>query len=278
MSEAKRFGRRQYYVDEAGDGNVFNRKGRALVGTPGCSRFFMLGFLDVLDSQSLAAELEKLRAKLLADPYFKGVPSMQPESKKTALGFHAKDDLPEVRKEVFDLLKNRPDLRFFAVVKDKFKVLEYALQRKQGDPGYNYHPNELYDFLTRRIFKQHLHKADHYQIFFAMRGNKPRNHVLRQSIEIAQQRFMTQYKVQDTATLEVVPSKSHQVTCLQATDYFLWALQRFYERSEDRYLELLWPSFRLVQGLDDTRNKGYGEYYYKNRPLTLAALNRVTEK
>jgi hypothetical protein len=40
----------------------------------------------------------------LADPYFKGVPSMQADAKKTALFFHAKDDLPEVRREVFRVL------------------------------------------------------------------------------------------------------------------------------------------------------------------------------
>jgi hypothetical protein len=62
---------------------------------------------------------------------------------------------------------------------------------------------------------------------------------------------------------------------LQVTDYFLWALQRLYERREDRYLELLWPSFCLVHDLDDTRDKTYGVYYTKKKPLTLAALEEL---
>ena len=33
-----------------------------------------------------------------------------------------------------------------------------------------------------------------------------------------------------------------------------WALQRLYERREDRYVELLWPSFGVVHDLDDTRH------------------------
>ncbi len=94
---------RHYFVDEAGDGTLFNKRGRIIVGTEGCSRFFILGLLDVLGPESLAREMEELRARLLADPYFKGVPSMQPEAKKTALAFHAKDDVPEVRREVFYL-------------------------------------------------------------------------------------------------------------------------------------------------------------------------------
>jgi len=75
---------RHYFVDEAGDGTLFNRRGRIIVGTGGCSRFFILGLLDVSDPESLAREMEELRAHLLADPYFKGVPSMQPEAKKNA--------------------------------------------------------------------------------------------------------------------------------------------------------------------------------------------------
>ena len=66
----------------------------------------------------LRKDLRKLRAELLADPYFRDVPSMQPESRKTAILFHAKDDRPEVRREVFKLLL-RHDIKFYAVVRNK---------------------------------------------------------------------------------------------------------------------------------------------------------------
>jgi hypothetical protein len=62
---------RHYFVDEAGDGTLFNSKGKILIGTEGCSRFFILGLLDVLEPEFLAKNLEELRASLLADPYFK---------------------------------------------------------------------------------------------------------------------------------------------------------------------------------------------------------------
>ena len=130
---------RHYFVDEAGDGFLFDEAGRVRVGTPGCSHYFILGVLDVPNPTSLAHDLEQLRLGLLGDPYFKKVPSMQPEQKKTALAFHAKNDVPEVRRE-------------------------------------------------------------------------------------------------------------------------------------DRYVELLWPSFSVVHDLDDTRRNLYGEYYTKGKPLTSAAL------
>jgi len=89
-----------YFVDESGDPTLFDSRGRTLVGRPGCSRFFILGLLEVKDSTGLSKRLSELRAMLLSDPYFKGVPSMQRETNKTAVAFHAKDDLPEVRRKV----------------------------------------------------------------------------------------------------------------------------------------------------------------------------------
>ena len=55
---------------------------------PGARYVFRLDGRDVADPASLATELTELRLRLLADPYFQGVPSMQPEEKKTALAFH----------------------------------------------------------------------------------------------------------------------------------------------------------------------------------------------
>ena len=59
---------------------------------------------------------------------------------------------------------------------------------------------------------------------------------------------------------------------LQAVDYFIWALQRLYERGEDRYLVYLWQAFGLVHDMDDTRETHYGVYYTQNKPLTAETL------
>lgn len=262
---------RHYFVDEAGDGTLFNTFGCIIVGTEGCSHFFILGLLDVSEPEALSHEMEELRAQLLADPYFKGVPSMQPETKKTALAFHAKDDIPEVRREVFNLLL-RHKLRFFAIVRDKRKVVEYVRQRNERDPLYRYNPNELYDYLVRRLFKNLLHKDDEYNIHFARRGKADRTAALRHALETARQRFSTQSGISCSAPIHVIPSTPPVCAGLQAVDYFLWALQRLYERREDRYVGLLWPAFRLVHDLDDTRQAKYGVYYSRKKPLKLAAL------
>ena len=109
----------------------------------------MLGLLDVPDPARLQRAFDDLRTQLLDDPYFKDVPSMRPDGRKTALAFHAKDDFPEVRREVFSLLRRTEGLRFFAVVTDKWRVLDYVRQQNERNSVYRYHPNELYDYLIR---------------------------------------------------------------------------------------------------------------------------------
>jgi Protein of unknown function (DUF3800) len=263
---------RYYFVDEAGDGTLFDARGRMLIGEQGVSRYFILGVLDVPDPDLLYTELEELRKNLLADSYFKKVPSMQPEARKTTLMFHAKDDVPEVRREVFALLQ-RHEFRFMAVVRNKERVLGYVMRRNAVDLSYRYSPNELYDFMVRVLFKNLLHQDERYEIYFSKRWGQDRTDALKQALQIARERFAQQWGKQPSSTVNVTPQKPQDIGGLQAVDYFLWSLQRFYERREDRYLELLWSSFRLVHDLDDTRKTPYGVYYTRKKPLTFAALD-----
>ena len=264
---------RCYFVDEAGDPNLFNRRKRIIVGKPGCSSFFVLGLLDIEDSEALAGDLAALREKLLADPYFKDVPSFQPRSRKTATGFHAKDDLPEVRREVYRILIRHP-MKFFAVVRDKQTVVSYVRQRNERDASYRYQPNELYDYLVRRLFRDRLHKDDGYRIVFARRGASDRTAALRNALEAARRNFEEKYGVIGEAPIKVMAMAARRSAGLQAVDYFLWALQRAYERGEPRYIEYVWQRVSLVHDIDDTREKPYGEYYSKTRPMDIKAIKR----
>lgn len=266
--------RKQYFVDEAGDPTLFGARGKVLVGRDGCSRYFILGLADSEEPLRLTADLAALQARLIADPYFKDVPSMQSEQRKTALFFHAKDDLPEARREVFGLLQ-RHSIRFSAVVRDKLAILAYVRRRNEADPVYRYRPNELYDFMVRRLFKERLHKYGAYRVWFARRGRADRTEALIRALDIARQRFAEEQGIAVNVAIEVVPASPIQEGALQAVDYFLWALQRTFEKHEDRFLRLLWPQCSLVIDADDSREKGYGRYYTKQRPLTAAALKEA---
>lgn len=75
------------------------------------------------------------------------------------------------------------------------------------------------------------------------------------------------------------------VVGLQAVDYFLWALQRFYERGEERYVQLIWPQTTMVCDLDaeplEPACKGdtkCGVTYNETRPLSLATRAGVVKR
>jgi hypothetical protein len=258
-----------YFVDEAGDPTLFDAKGRELPGQEGCSKFFMLGVLQVPDPMALGLELNELRSALLADPYFRHVPSMQLAQRKTALIFHAKDDLAEVRREVFRVLL-RHELQFFAVVRDKQRVLADVRQRNLNEVQYRYHPNELYDSLVSRLFKNRLHLSPEVDVCFAARGKSDRSAALRYALDKARSRFETQWARPVATAICARQSTPARDVALQAVDYFLWALQRFYERNESRYVELIWPQVGLVHAVDEIDQAAYGVYYTKKKPLVVS--------
>jgi len=268
------------FVDEAGDPTLFANRRRSIVGTEGCSRYFILGKLEVDDPIGLGQRLTALRAELMANPYFNGVPSFDPARGKTAVAFHAKDDLPEVRFEVLKLLAGEGDaLRFYAVVCDKERVLADVLRRNVAEPGYRYHHNELYDGLMRSLFGKFHRLADSYDVCVARRGQSDRNEAIRAAIDHAERDFMTKFGFgrggDDAWTMRVSTPKSD--ACLQAADYFLWAVQRFYEprvdaqtgasKQDERFLKLIWPQVGEIHDLHF--GASHGTFFNRQKPLSL---------
>lgn len=265
-----------YFVDEAGDTTLFSRHGKEGLGADGVSRFFIVGRLEVDDAPALEADLDGLRAELLADPLLNSVPSMQPERQKTALFFHAKDDVPEVRLQVFRVLRQH-GVRFSAVVKDKAVLLESVRARQAGDSGYRYRADghELYDSMMRSLFGRVGRFGHHRHITFAVRGNKPRTHLLTNVLTEVEQEFERQFGLAPHTGTTVHSGFPWDHAGLQACDYFLWALQRFYERGEDRFLAAMWPQFVEVIDLDLPAPKQRGKprgntvIFNEEHPLTV---------
>ena len=155
----------------------------------------------------------------MADPYFAGVPSMSPKQRKTARMFHAKDDVAEVRREVFKLLLDF-DVRFYAVVRDKQVIAEKVQAHNLKSAGYRYHPNQLYDRCVPPLFEGRLHQHDSYRIVFAKRGSSDRTEAFELGLLEAKKKFRMKHGIESASPIEVMASDPARVTCLQAVDYF----------------------------------------------------------
>lgn len=162
---------------------------------------------------------------------------------KTARFFHACNDLPEVRREVFKLLL-KSETKVQVVIRHKIKLAEDA-KKKFKESGIKITANNIYDDLIKRLFRNLLHKADENHIVVARRGKTGRLHALTDSIEKAKKNFEKKWNI----------ANPHEYAGLQVVDYYLWALQRLYERHEKRFFNMLSSHYRLIMDLDDTRNK-----------------------
>ncbi len=262
-----------YFVDEAGDGTLFNKRKRVVLGREGCSNYFILGALEVAEPKLLHNALEALRAELQSDPYLSKIPSLQPQRRKTSVAFHAKDDCAEVRREVYRTLMQH-EMRFFAVVRDKATIAAKVQEHNKRKPTYRYHPNQLYDRCVSRLFKERLHKEESYAILFSRRGNRSRTAALQSAIELARNNLRSSWGIEATSPIEIIAASPAEAGGLQAVDYLLWALQRLYERGEDRYWDYVAAKASLVHDVDDIRVNGYGVYYTKKNPLKMENLKK----
>lgn len=265
---------RYFFVDEAGDLSLFDKRGRSLYGVPGASRCFMVGFAEIPEPDRIGERLEQLRVQLLQDPYFAGVPSMRPETRRTAIAFHAKDDPAEVRREVFRSLPEF-DARVFVAIRRKERLTQ-DFRAHFGRTGAKRGADSVYDQLVTLIFENRLHQANRNRILFARRGKSDRNAALTSAIELSKLKFERKWRKgidRPTTISSAYPSESPG---LQVVDYYLWALQRKVEQGEGRFFELLRQQFKLIIDVDDTRRQPYGEYYSSSYPLTQERMMPVT--
>ena len=262
-----------HFIDEAGDLSLFNRHKQVVVGQEGVSNYFMVGAAFVPDPTALDDKLGALRRDLLADPLLNRIPSLAPTRKKTALAFHAKDDAAEVRYQVFKLLSSL-DLKIFVAVRTKRVLAEEA--KALFRYGRRMSENEIYYSLVSRLLRDRLHLAVSNIVVVARRGTKDRKDALTGAVRRAQTNFQAKWGLRDFGPCATSTAYPHEAGGLQAIDYFLWALQRLYERRDDRYFAPLSHHYRVIMDLDDQRRRDYGEWYSDANPLTLERLEPVT--
>jgi hypothetical protein len=251
-----------YFVDEAGDPAVFGRRGKVLVGTPGTSLAFMIGVCELPDPAGARAVLDKLRSDLLTDPYLRGIPSMQPAAGKTARFFHAKDDCPEVRREVFRVL---PALgpKMMIAIRRKSHLLDLARA------GARLTDTTIYHDTISRASKNLLHHADEVRVVVANRGNSTRNAPLLKCLQDSRDKFNRRWDTDHKQPIRITIGSPSDHAGLQVADYLLWAVQRLYSAGEDRFFNAVSETFSLVHDIDDTRSKNYGVFYTARNPLRL---------
>ncbi|MDR6803231.1 hypothetical protein J2Y45_000501 [Dyadobacter sp. BE34] len=258
--------KRHRFLDEAGDTTFYGKGKVPIVGQQGVSKCFILGMLKINEP------LEKVREKILSlqeaiekDPYFGQVSSIEKRKAKGGFYIHAKEDIPEIRRMAFQLIKTI-NCRFEAIVARKMYVV---YERK-----HNGTEAEFYADLLSHLLKNKLNKYDKLVLNIAKRSKCTTHANLQKGLNKSVERSIMRNPVgaNDCEVVFNVQAPTSE-PILNIADYFCWAIQRVFEKGETRFYDFISDKISQVIDVYDFDNfrqpKGKsGAHYGKRRKLT----------
>ncbi len=260
MGDIKEYHR---FLDEAGDTTFYGKGKMPIIGSEGVSNTFILGMIKIKQPiNELRNSIFEKQAEISQSTYYKNIPSVLKRIEKGGFYFHAKDDLPEIRKEFFDFIL-KIDFSFEAVVARKIIGI---YERKHNGKG-----NEFYADLLSHLLKNKLTKHPKLILNIAQRKSSTEY----QNLQLALQKAIVRYKSKDNekeiaskVNFNVQPFTVEPIFAI--ADYCCWAVQRVFEKGETRFYDYLQDKISLVVDLyDSTKFRGNKNYYNKKNPLTI---------
>lgn len=240
-----------YFVDESGDPTFYDHHGNLIVGQEGCSPILILGFVETQFPEPVRRSILDLQKTIVDDPYFQDFPSI----KKTAVAFHAKDDLPEIRYEFFKLLAQQ-DFQAQVVVARKIeRVFRNAFHARE---------NDYYDHLVTELFQKVLHRYQMNHIYFSKRGSRDRQSPLIKALKRGTAKLETRHSATVGTKYSFQAQTPQGEPILSAIDYINWAVYRAFTRGDMGYYRVIENKIRLLVDLYDVANYPRNWYSRKN--------------
>jgi hypothetical protein len=275
------------FLDEAGDCTFYGKKKKNILGTEGVSNCFILGLVKFKEPlEPIRKEVIALQMQVESDPYFQ-VPSVMKKKNSGSYFFHAKDDIPEIRRLFFDFIMKRK-LSFEAVVARK-SIERFATKHKNKDEYF-------YADALSHLLKNKLQSGERMVLNIAEKGTSTKNQNLQLALEKAKERFakkLNKKSIEESKDfLEVLDkgfvhrkdvqadvvfnvTKPLNEPLLNIADYLCWAVQRVFEKGETRYYNFVKEKVSLVIDLYDSgKYEGFKNYYSPKHPLT--AENKIS--
>jgi len=239
-----------FFVDESGDPTFYDRSGNMIVGQAGCSPILILGFIETQNPDAIRKAVLTLQQEVINDPYFKDFPSIQ----RTAMAFHAKDDLPEIRYRFLKLIAKLDFRAQFVVARKIERVFRNSFGAQES---------AFYDHLVTRLFQNVLHRYEDNRIYFSKRGSRDRQAPLQNAIQKGMRLFVDKWNLQPASTFSIQAQTPAGEPCLSVIDYMNWTVYRAYLRQEMGYYRSVESKVDLLVDLYDTRN--YPNNWYSQR-------------
>jgi len=250
------------FLDEAGD-TTFYGKGKArILGTEGVSKCFILGMLKINEPLDVVRnKILDLQNEVATDSYFESIPSIEKKKGKRGYYLHAKDDIPEVRKLMYDLIKSI-NCSFECVVARKIYLIYEGI--------HNGNESDFYADLLSHLLKNKFRKYHTLVLNIATRKKCTTHSNLQSGLTIALTRANAKNPcAENGCTVVFNIQEPTNEPLLNIADYFCWAVQRVFEKGEIRYYDFIQDKISLVVDLyDKEKFKGSKNYYTKRNKLT----------
>lgn len=264
------------FIDEAGDTTFFGKGKESIIGKNGVSMSFALGMVKVNeDLHDLRQRIEQKAIAIQDNPYYANVPSVRKRIQSHGrFYFHAKDDIPEIRKEFYDFLLG-VDFSLQAVIGRK--IVSLFINKHNSDE------NAFYADLLSHLLKDKLNN-NRLVLNVAQRGSSTGALNLRVALGKAKLRALrspkhSQKPMGVKVSFNVQPFDRDPI--LSLADYSLWSVQRVFERGELRFYEYLMSKISLVVDLydykDESKPQWYNYYTNDRNPLTKENKIKLSE-
>lgn len=236
------------FLDEAGDTTFYGKGKIPIIGTEGVSNYFLLGMLTINEPlPHVRQKVIELQNTVANDPYLVSVPSIKKKKGLAGYFLHAKDDVAEVRKMAFELIKTI-DCHFEAVVGRK----DYGIYEKK----HNGNQAEFYAELLSHLLKDNLNEHEKLVLNIAHRSRCTTHTNLEKGLAKAIAIATHKYPESCNCCQMVFNVQQHTTEpIINLADYFLWALQRKFEKSESRYADFIGEQLKTVLKLYDGEEK-----------------------
>ena len=228
------------FLDEAGDTTFFGKNKTPILGTHGVSNYFILGMLTLHEPlENVRIKILRLHQEIISDPYFEQIPSIRKKENLAGYFLHAKDDIPEVRKMAFDLIKSI-DASFETVIEKK----DYMIYEKK----HNGKQSEFYADMLSRLIHNMVDGQSKIVLNIAHRSrcttqtNLEKG--LQKAIVIARNKNID-FNQNADIVLNVQQPTGEPI--INIPDYYLWAIQRWVEKKEGRYISFLEDKIKSYQ-------------------------------
>lgn len=264
------------FIDEAGDPNFFGKGGVVIIGNEGVSKTFSLGMVSIKDEfkyksnniDDIRNKIKNLAQSIETNPYYATISSVKKRiTKYDKFVFHAKDDIPEIRKEFFDLILELP-FSFQCVVARKIPKLFIKKHNKKE--------SEFYADLLAHLLRDKVHKNLVLNIAQLKRSTNEVN------LELAIDKATAKYIIKNGSTqikhnIVYNVQSYKEEPLLSITDYCLWAVQRVFEKGETKFYDYLMSKkfqvcdiydFDAYTMIDPNNKKIWKNFYNSKNPLT----------